>query len=101
MGKNADDVFPGIKELGLLEAIKRVWKTGNCERIPCALYSDSIRTEWRDNYIYKLASNEVVVVYEDVTHKKIKQIAFRIQLKSYETTKEDLEICLIILALVW
>jgi PAS domain S-box-containing protein len=72
IGKNAEVVFPGINELGLLEAIKKTWTTGQSQRLPCSLYQDKIRHGWRDNYIYKLPSGEVVVVYEDVTNKKLR-----------------------------
>jgi len=72
IGKNIEKVFPGANEFGLLDAIKKTWRTGNPERLPCALYQDKIRQGWRDNYIYKLPSGEVVVIYEDVTDKKFR-----------------------------
>ena len=49
LGRNVEDVFPGVTSCGLLNVFKRVWKTGKPERIPCMLYEDSVRRTWRDN----------------------------------------------------
>lgn len=70
IGKDVEKVFPGIEKLGLLDALKRVWKTGNSERLPCSFYEDKVRKGWRDNFVYKLPSGEVVAVYDDVTSKR-------------------------------
>lgn len=72
IGKKIEEVFNGAEELGLLKLIKKTWKTGESSRLPCSLYKDKVRHSWRDNYIYKLPSGEIVVVYEDVTDKKRK-----------------------------
>jgi signal transduction histidine kinase/HAMP domain-containing protein len=62
---------PKIKEFGLFEVLQRVWRTGRLEHHPISLYKDSRIEGWRDSYIYKLPSGELVVVYDDVTeHKK-------------------------------
>jgi len=70
VGKNVNDVFRGVSRMRLLEAFRRVWATGKSERIPCAWYEDDVRKGWRDNYVYKLPTGEVVAVYDDVTDKK-------------------------------
>lgn len=56
VGQSVSSVFPGVYELGLMAALKRVWGTGNPERMPCSFYEDSIRRGWRDNYVYRLQS---------------------------------------------
>jgi PAS domain S-box-containing protein len=70
IGRRVEEVFPGIASIGLLDAFKKVWRTGEPERVPCAMYEDAFRRGWRDNYVYRLQSGEVVAVYDDVTDKR-------------------------------
>lgn len=70
IGKKVSEVFKGVEDMKLLEVFRKVWKTGNSERIPCAWYEDHIRKGWRDNYVYKLPTGEIVAVYDDVTEKR-------------------------------
>ena len=70
IGKSVLSVFPGVKEFGLFEVMQRVALTGISESFPVSLYKDNRITGWRENYIYKLPSGEVVAIYEDVTEKK-------------------------------
>ena len=70
IGKRIQDIFPGATPMGIIEVVKKVWLTGQAERMPCVLYTDSVKQSWRDNYIYKLPTGEVVSVYDDVTDKK-------------------------------
>ena len=77
IGKNVVEVFPGIKEMGLLEVLRRVWKTGEAEFSQATLYRDPTRTGWRENYIYKLPSGEIVAICDDVTERKRAELALR------------------------
>ncbi len=77
IGKNVVEVFPGIKEMGLLEVLRRVWKTGKAEFSQATLYRDPIRTGWRESYVYKLPSGEIVAIYDDVTERKRSELALR------------------------
>ncbi len=70
VGRSVLQVFPGVREFGLFEVFQRVWRTGVPERFPVSLYTDERITGWRDNYVYKLSSGELVTVYEDVTERK-------------------------------
>ncbi|MCP4694786.1 MAG: PAS domain-containing protein, partial [Desulfobacterales bacterium] len=70
IGKSVLEVFPGVEELGLLDALRKVWLTGEPRRHPVSVYEDDRVVGWRDNYIYKLPSGEVVAVYTDETEKK-------------------------------
>ena len=63
-------MFPGVKEFGLFDVFKRVWETGNPEYHPISLYKDERIIGWRENYVYKLPSGEIVAVYDDVTEYK-------------------------------
>ncbi|UCD35157.1 MAG: PAS domain S-box protein [Nitrospiraceae bacterium] len=66
-GKRVTEVFPGIREFGLLDVLHHVWKTGEPRHHPLSLYRDNRISAWRDNYVYKLPSGEIVAVYDDVT----------------------------------
>ncbi len=70
IGKDVTEIFPGIEKFGLLDVFKKVWKSGNPEHYPIKFYKDERITGWRKNYVYKLSSDEIVTVYEDVTEKK-------------------------------
>ena len=70
LGRRVTQVFPGVREMGLLEVLQRVWRTGQPEHWPVTLYRDERISGWRENYVYRLPSGEVVAVYEDVTERK-------------------------------
>lgn len=67
IGRSVFEVFPGIKDFGLLKVFQRVWKTGRAEHFSVAQYRDKRISGWRNNYVYKLPSGEIVAVYDDVT----------------------------------
>ena len=70
IGRSLLDVFPGAKDFGILGALQRVWQTGKPEHHPISLYKDNRLTGWRENYLYKLPSGEVISIFEDVTARK-------------------------------
>ena len=70
INKKLTEVFPGVNQLGLLKALKRVYKTGKPEHFPISIYKDDRIRGWRENYIYKLPTNEIVTVYYDKTKEK-------------------------------
>ncbi|MEY4503883.1 MAG: hypothetical protein RL154_175, partial [Pseudomonadota bacterium] len=67
LGKLITDVFPGIVKFGLFDVLKRVYLTGIQETLPLKLYQDDRISGWRENYVYKLESGEIVTIYEDAT----------------------------------
>ncbi len=70
IGKNLCEAFPGVEEFGFIEALKRVWGTGKPEHIPTTFYKDERISGWRENYLTRLPSGEILVVYDDVTERK-------------------------------
>jgi PAS domain S-box-containing protein len=70
IGKSVLDVFPGVKDFGLFEVFQRVWATGKSEHHPVAIYKDERISGWRENFVYKLPSGEIVAVYSDETKRK-------------------------------
>jgi PAS domain S-box-containing protein len=71
VGKKVDDVFKGVKRFGLYDIFVKVWKTGRPIRHAISFYEDKYRHGWRDNFVFKLPSGEIVAVYSDITEKKI------------------------------
>ncbi len=71
-GRRLTNVFPGVKEFGLLDVLERVWMTGKAEFMPATVYIDEFHVDsWRENWVYKLPSGDIVSVFNDVTlHKK-------------------------------
>lgn len=67
LGKRLTDVWPGIKEFGLLEVLQKVWLTGKPGELPISLYQDKERIGWRYNLVYKLNTGEIVAIYTDET----------------------------------
>jgi len=70
IGKKVTDIFPGIYEMGMLDVFKRVWKTGKSEFHPMLHYKGNRIQGWRENFVYKLDSGELVAVYDDLTEQK-------------------------------
>jgi len=60
--------------LGIFDVFQRVWKTGNPEYFSGGIYQDHrLPPSWRESYVYKLSSGEIVAVYQDVTEQKMAQ----------------------------
>jgi signal transduction histidine kinase len=77
IGKGVLEVFQGVKEFGLFEVFQRVWRTGKPEHFPVSQYKDQRIIGWRDNFVYKLPSGEIVAVYSDETERKQAEEALR------------------------
>ncbi|MBW2009040.1 MAG: response regulator [Deltaproteobacteria bacterium] len=57
LGRRVTEVFPGVEEMGLLEVFRRVHRTGEPE------------LQWRENFVYRLPSGEIVAAYTDETER--------------------------------
>ncbi len=77
LGRRVTDVFPGIGEMGLLEVFRRVWRSGRPEHHPVTVYRDERVIGWRENHVYRLPTDEIVAVYDDVTERKQAEEALR------------------------
>lgn len=70
IGKDVEECFTGASEMGLLKIMKEVWKTGIAHYLGPTFYKDNKINGWRENYyIYKLKSEQVVVIYDDISEK--------------------------------
>ena len=75
--KDVLEVFSGLESMGMLEAFKRVWQSGDAEFIPASLYQDERISRWFENYVYQLPGGELVHVFDDITNKMVAQDALR------------------------
>ncbi len=76
-GKSIRELFPGIEAFGLFSVIRKVWRTGVPSHFPAAFYRDDRIEGWRDYFIYRLPSNEIVTVYSDETDRIAAEKALR------------------------
>ena len=86
LGRRVTDAFPGVKELGIFQVFQRVWRTGTPEHFPAHLYKDERDPgSWRENWVFKLPTGEIVAVYNDITERVRAEEALR-------QTNRDLEL---------
>ncbi len=77
IGKSIHEVWPRMKEFGLLDVFERVWKTGIPEHHPASFYHDEKVALWYENFVYKLPTGEMVSVYDEVTDRMRAEEALR------------------------
>jgi PAS domain S-box-containing protein len=86
LGKKVTEVFPGVKEFGIFEIFQRVWRTWKPEFFPTKFYQDQRISGWKENYVYKLPSGEVVAVYDDITERKKAEEALLISEQNFRNS---------------
>lgn len=70
VGKRVLEAFPALKEMGLFEVLRQVYHSGQPQDCPAMFYDDKRLARWFKNYVYKLQTKEIVVIYDDVTDAK-------------------------------
>jgi PAS domain-containing protein len=86
IGKKVTEAFPEVREFGIFKIFQKVWKSGEPEFFSEALYKDQRDSgSWRENWVYKLSSNEIVAIYKDITQIKRAQIELE---SKYETLEK-------------
>ena len=90
IGRPVTEVFPGVKELGIFAVFQRVWRTGVPEYFSGGVYQDHrAAPSWRESYVYKLSSREIVSVYQDVTKQKLAHKALEESEKRFRDLVEN------------
>jgi len=70
VGRRITDVFPSVRDIGLLDVMKRVWRTGTSQQHPQSFYKDDQLEQWVENFVCKLSSDLIAAIYTDVTDLK-------------------------------
>lgn len=74
IGKRFTTVFPEFHTYGLLDILHKVYLTEIPENFPIILYDNNKISSYKDVYIYKLKSGEIVTLCTDNTkHKQLQQ----------------------------
>lgn len=92
LGKKLTEVFPAVKDFGILDAFRRVYKTGKSENFPLSFYEDDRISGWRDNYIYKIDEKHIIAVYNDVTQAKQAEAELKLSAKVFDNSLEGMMI---------
>jgi diguanylate cyclase (GGDEF)-like protein/PAS domain S-box-containing protein len=87
LGKSLLKMFPEVEEVGLFDVFKKVWQTGIPDNFSLYKYREERLKGWRENFVYKLKTGEIVEIYKDVTDREKSR-------EELEKTKEQLEITL-------
>jgi diguanylate cyclase (GGDEF)-like protein/PAS domain S-box-containing protein len=92
IGKDLLDVFPAAADLEIISALRRVWQTGVAEHCPVFFFQDGRIAGWRENFVYKLPSGEIVAIYDDVTERRRSEESLRLAAKVFESSAEGIVI---------
>lgn len=69
IGQNVETIYPGLRDIGLLDVFKRVCRSGEAENASIEHYRDGRISGWRENRVYRLETGEIVAVYDDVSER--------------------------------
>ena len=88
VGRRIGEVFPVSLLPGLTDVLARVWKSGEAEQQPLSFYRGRKLAGWREHYVYRLSSGELVVVYDDMTERMLADVALRRSEKNFRELVE-------------
>jgi|GEM_PF-5538619 len=70
IGRELTEIFTQAKGLGFADKIIKVWSTGLPEHLEPYLVEEENFKGWRENYIYRLPSSEIISIFDDVSDRK-------------------------------
>lgn len=76
-GKTLTDLYPQIDESGMIPVLQKVWETGEPGYFPLEIFRDKHRKYFYENYIFRIASGEVVIISNDASRQKSTEEALR------------------------
>lgn len=88
VGGKLNQLFPETVNLGLRDALCRVWRTGQAEHFSTTHYHYGHIIGYRENYLYRLANGNIVAIYDDVTERKLAEQALQKSEKHFRTIFE-------------
>ena len=69
LGKHVSSMSPAFKEIRLIDVLRRVQETDNPEHHGVTVLNDEEATAWREYFVFRLPSGEIVTVFDDVTQR--------------------------------
>jgi PAS domain S-box-containing protein len=96
VGHQIDEIFPGVKELGLLDAIRQAAADGQPVRCPVSAYRDERIELWVEYHVFRLPSGDVVAVFRDATSEQRAIEALKRSEEKFRGFFEDLSVGLVI-----
>ena len=88
IGKKVTEVFPGVKELGLLEAMRQTSADGKPRTLTSSYYKDDRLRGWRENTVYRLPDGQITAVYRDTTEMEEARLVLRESEERYRAVAE-------------
>ncbi len=86
LGRRVEEVFPEVGKVGFPELLGRVWRSGLPERMLFEIPGQAGEVVgWRDNFVFRLPSGEVVTVYEDITKRVLAEQALQERERDFRT----------------
>jgi PAS domain S-box-containing protein len=70
LGKSVLQVLPTVARFGLFDIFQTVFRTGKPQHHLETMHEDGRIWGWRENYVFKLPTGQIVVIYEDITERK-------------------------------
>jgi PAS domain S-box-containing protein len=96
IGRSVLEVLPGLQEFGLLDVLMTVWRTGEPIDHPVTKYKDDRLEGWRDHFVYRLPSGELVSVYSDETKRKRAEEEMRRSQERFSAVVQSVTDCIFI-----
>jgi PAS domain S-box-containing protein len=84
IGRRLPELFPSMAAAGLFTTMQQVCQTGSPRHHPAAFHTGNHSSGWKQYDVYKLDTDEIVVIYDDLTKEKEaeeekKKLALQIQ----------------------
>ena len=73
VGCGVADTLPGVRETGLLDVMRQVWRTGVAHTSHSVFYLDSNLAVWVENSVSRLPSGKLIVAFQDVTRRVLRE----------------------------